>query len=166
MGNNTGTIIQESLDALMDDDGFLPELTGKSREKAFSSLASILSTPNHINKSYLRITRDNGKVERVPAFRVQHNNILGPYKGGIRFHESVKEEEVENLAALMTLKNALHEVPFGGGKGGVIINPREYSVKELNLVCKSMSSTSVKSSDLIKIYRHRMLEQAVERWIG
>ncbi|WP_255259785.1 Glu/Leu/Phe/Val dehydrogenase [Lentibacillus sp. CBA3610] len=85
---------------------------------------------------FLRVTLENGKVERIPSFRVQHNNMLGPYKGGIRFHESVSEDEVGNLAALMTLKNALHEVPFGGGKGGVIIDPREYSVKELNLICR------------------------------
>ncbi|SFB35044.1 glutamate dehydrogenase (NAD(P)+) [Lentibacillus halodurans] len=136
MGNSTEKIVQESLDALMDDDSFLPELKDQAREKAFSSLNSILSTPNHVNKSFLRVTLENGKVERIPSFRIQHNNILGPYKGGIRFHESVSEEEVGNFAVLMTLKNALHEVPFGGGKGGVIINPREYSVKELNLICR------------------------------
>ncbi|GGJ97723.1 glutamate dehydrogenase [Lentibacillus kapialis] len=136
MGNSTETIIRESLDALMDDQSFLPDLKDSERKKAFSSLHSILSTPDHVNKSYLRIALEDGEVERIPAFRVQHNKILGPYKGGIRFHQSVSETEVENFAALMTLKNALHEVPFGGGKGGVIINPREYSPKELNLICK------------------------------
>src|SRR5690606_21897993 len=67
---------------------------------------------------------------------VQHNDALGPYKGGIRFHESVNEDEVMNLAFLMTLKNALHNVPFGGGKGGIVINPRNYSEKELNLISR------------------------------
>lgn len=136
MANSTAKIVEESLNALLDDQSFLPDLTDQTREKAFSSLVSILSTPNHVNKSFLRIALENGKVERVPSFRVQHNNIMGPYKGGIRFHESVNEDEVVNLASLMTLKNALHEVPFGGGKGGVIINPREYSVKELYMICK------------------------------
>ncbi|MFC4556899.1 Glu/Leu/Phe/Val dehydrogenase [Virgibacillus kekensis] len=136
MAKSTGQIVQDSLDALMEDETFMPDCTGDERKKAFTSLASILSTPNHVNKSFLRIPLDNGKVIRVPAFRVQHNNVLGPYKGGIRFHESVNEEEVMNLAALMTLKNALHEVPFGGGKGGVVINPREYSSKELYMMCK------------------------------
>ncbi|MFB4169540.1 Glu/Leu/Phe/Val dehydrogenase [Virgibacillus sp. JSM 102003] len=136
MANSTTKIVQESLEALLDDKSFLPELTDKTREKAFTSLVSILSTPNHVNKSFLRIALENGKVTRVPSFRVQHNNILGPYKGGIRFHESVNEDEVINLASLMTLKNALHEVPFGGGKGGVVINPRDYSVKELYMICK------------------------------
>ncbi len=136
MSGSTGTIVEESLQALMDDQTFLPDLKAEIREKAFSSLVSILSTPNHVNKSFLRIALDNKKVVRIPAFRIQHNNILGPYKGGIRFHESVSEEETSNLASLMTLKNALHDVPFGGGKGGVVINPRNFSNKELNLVCK------------------------------
>ncbi|PAV28814.1 glutamate dehydrogenase [Virgibacillus profundi] len=136
MANQTGVIVEESLNALLDDETFLPELQGSSREKAFTSLVSILSTPNHVNKSFLRIALENGNVVRIPAFRVQHNNILGAYKGGIRFHESVNEEEVINLAALMTLKNALHDVPFGGGKGGVVINPRDYEVKDLNLICR------------------------------
>lgn len=129
-------IVKDSLQVLVDDVHFLPELTGEGREKAYSSLLSILSTPDHVNKSFLRIALENGQVTRIPAFRVQHNNVLGPYKGGIRFHETVKEEEVVNLAFLMTLKNALHDVPFGGGKGGVVINPREYSAKDLYVICK------------------------------
>lgn len=136
MAKNTGYIIQNSLKVLLDDESFLNEFHGREREKAFKSLSSILSTPNHIHKSFLRIKLENGEVNRIPAFRVQHNDILGPYKGGIRFHESVNEDEVIDLATLMTLKNALHEVPFGGGKGGVVINPRDFSVRELNLICK------------------------------
>ncbi|WP_087973122.1 Glu/Leu/Phe/Val family dehydrogenase [Oceanobacillus rekensis] len=133
---NTGAVVHESLNVLFDDDLFLPEIQEKPREKAFRALRSILSTPNHVSKSFLRITLENDEVIRIPAFRVQHNNVLGPYKGGIRFHESVNEDEVINLATLMTLKNALHEVPFGGGKGGVVIDPKEYDVRELNLICK------------------------------
>src|SRR5690625_1138151 len=122
MENNTAEIVQKSLQALADDETFLPDLDGQAREKAFTSLVSILSTPNHVHKSFLRIALENGSVIRVPSFRVQHNNILGPYKGGIRFHETVHEEEMITLASLMTLKSALHDVPFGGGKGGVIID--------------------------------------------
>ncbi len=134
--NKTKQIVQRSLDALMKDDTFIPELTGETREKAFTSLASILSTPNHVHKSFLRIPLENGQVVRIPAYRVQHNNALGPYKGGIRFHETVNEDEVINLASLMTLKNALHNVPFGGGKGGLVVNPRTLSEKELHQICK------------------------------
>lgn len=136
MAKSTGRIVQESLQALLDDHAFLPELQGEARQKAFRSLAAILSTPNHIHKSFLRISLQNGEVVRIPAYRVQHNDALGPYKGGIRFHESVNEEEVVNLAALMTLKNALHEVPFGGAKGGVVINPRNFTERELHLICE------------------------------
>ncbi|MGG4169048.1 Glu/Leu/Phe/Val dehydrogenase [Rossellomorea vietnamensis] len=136
MISQTRDIVQKSLNALLEDQSFLPEVKGENRKKAFTSLTSILSTPNHVHKSYLRIPLDDEKVVRIPAFRVQHNNALGPYKGGIRFHESVNEEEVVNLASLMTLKNALHDVPFGGGKGGIILNPREYSEKELHLIAR------------------------------
>jgi glutamate dehydrogenase (NAD(P)+) len=136
MASQTGSIVQQSLNALLNDVDFLPTLQGETREQAFTSLGAILSTPNQVHKSFLRIALDNGKVVRIPAFRVQHNNALGPYKGGIRFHETVNEDEVINLASLMTLKNALHDVPFGGGKGGVVINPRELSVKELHYICK------------------------------
>ncbi|TYS69802.1 Glu/Leu/Phe/Val dehydrogenase [Sutcliffiella horikoshii] len=136
MANQTRMIVQESLDALLEDSAFLPELDGDSRKQAFTSLGAILSTPNHLHKSFLRIALENGSVVRIPAFRVQHNNALGPYKGGIRFHETVNEEEVINLASLMTLKNALHDVPYGGGKGGIVLDPRSFSVKELHLICK------------------------------
>ncbi|MDX5475541.1 MAG: Glu/Leu/Phe/Val dehydrogenase [Bacillaceae bacterium] len=136
MASQTSMIVQNSLDALMKDVRFLPELEGTAREQAFRSLGAILSTPNHVHKAFLRIPLENGEVVRIPSYRVQHNNALGPYKGGIRFHESVNEEEVVNLASLMTLKTALHDVPYGGGKGGVIIDPRAYTVKELHLICK------------------------------
>ncbi|WP_347861385.1 Glu/Leu/Phe/Val dehydrogenase [Salimicrobium sp. PL1-032A] len=130
------TIIENSLHAIMDDEDFLPDLKAQTREQAYNSLVSILTTPNHIHKSFLRVTLENGRVVRIPAFRIQHNDVLGPYKGGIRFHTSVTEDEVSDFSKLMTLKNALHEVPFGGAKGGVIINPKDYTVKELNLICK------------------------------
>ncbi|WP_404429457.1 Glu/Leu/Phe/Val dehydrogenase [Sutcliffiella horikoshii] len=136
MASQTRKIVQESLDALLEDEAFLPELGGDSRKQAFTSLGAILSTPNHLHKSFLRIALENGSVVRIPAFRVQHNNALGPYKGGIRFHETVNEDEVINLASLMTLKNALHDVPYGGGKGGIVLDPRSFSVKELHLICK------------------------------
>ncbi|MEW9502383.1 Glu/Leu/Phe/Val family dehydrogenase [Jeotgalibacillus marinus] len=136
MSHQTKAIVQGSLDALLENKLFLPDLQADAREQAFTSLGAILSTPNKIHKSFIRMPLEGGKVVRIPAFRVHHNDALGPYKGGIRFHESVNEEEVINLAFLMTLKNALHGVPFGGGKGGIVLNPRDYSVKELNVLSK------------------------------
>ncbi len=134
MQTETQKVIQESLDALLENDSFLPDL--ENREQAFTSLSAILSTPDNIHKSFLRVPLDDGSVVRIPSYRAQHNNAMGPYKGGIRFHESVSEDEIINLAFLMTLKNALHKVPFGGGKGGIVINPRNYSEKELHLISK------------------------------
>ncbi|WP_168120995.1 Glu/Leu/Phe/Val dehydrogenase [Paenibacillus sp. HB172176] len=136
MASQTGDIVQQSLDTLMEEPSFLPQVQEEQRKQVFQSLAAILSTPNKINKAFLRVALCDGKVLRIPAFRVQHNDTLGPYKGGIRFHESVNEDEVINLAALMTLKNALHDVPFGGGKGGVVLNPRSYPEKDLYQICK------------------------------
>src|SRR5690625_5647522 len=131
MSNQTAEIVKQSLEALAKDESFLPELEDKSRDKAFTSLVSILSTPNHIHKSFLRVALEDETVVRIPSFRVQHNNIMGRYKGGIRFLELVNEEETITLAALMTLKSALHDVLFVASKGGVVINPRDCNRKDI-----------------------------------
>ncbi|MER2010158.1 MAG: Glu/Leu/Phe/Val dehydrogenase dimerization domain-containing protein, partial [Psychrobacillus sp.] len=135
MEEQTISIVKQSLNALLENETFLPDLQGEMRTKAFTSLNAILSTPNQIHKSFLRVPLESGEVVRIPSYRVHHNDALGPYKGGIRFHESVNEEEVINLAFLMTLKNALHNVPFGGGKGGIVINPKNFTDKELHRIC-------------------------------
>jgi glutamate dehydrogenase/leucine dehydrogenase len=75
------------------------------------------------------IVLENGK--KYKAFRMQHSNARGPFKGGIRYHEDVDFDEVQALATLMSLKTALVNVPLGGGKGGVIVNPKELSLEEL-----------------------------------
>jgi glutamate dehydrogenase (NAD(P)+) len=128
--------IEKSIDALYEDSGFLHEITKDRRKQVFESGKEILTTTDKIIKSYIRISKDNGSVVRIPAFRIQHNNIAGFYKGGIRFSEAVNEDEVENLAFLMTLKNALHKLPYGGAKGGVVLNPKTYSDRELYQVSK------------------------------
>jgi len=73
----------------------------------------------------------NGLLRVFQGFRSQHNNVLGPYKGGIRFHPQVNREEVIALSTLMTLKCSVAGLPFGGGKGGVVVNPRELNPEEL-----------------------------------
>ena len=75
------------------------------------------------------IVLNNGKTYK--GFRTQHSSLRGPYKGGIRFHPQVDFEEVRALATLMSLKTALVDVPLGGGKGGVVVNPKELSIEEL-----------------------------------
>jgi len=78
------------------------------------------------------VRMDDGKVKTFIGYRVQHNNALGPYKGGIRFHPDVTLEEVKALATLMTLKTAIIDgIPYGGGKGGVAVDPGQLSQGEL-----------------------------------
>ncbi|MFA5022031.1 MAG: Glu/Leu/Phe/Val dehydrogenase [Patescibacteria group bacterium] len=90
-----------------------------------------LSQPKRILKAEIPITLDNGKKVKFKAFRVQHNNRRGPYKGGIRFHQQVSLEEVKALSFWMTIKTSVVGIPFGGGKGGIIVDPHKLSKTEL-----------------------------------
>jgi glutamate dehydrogenase (NAD(P)+) len=80
----------------------------------------------------LPVRMDDGRVEVFIGYRVQHNAARGPYKGGVRYHLRADEDEVRALASLMTWKTALLDVPFGGAKGGITVNPHELSSSELN----------------------------------
>jgi glutamate dehydrogenase (NAD(P)+) len=82
------------------------------------------------------VRMDSGELKLFKGYRVQHNNILGPYKGGIRYHEETNLDEVKALASWMTYKSALHDIPFGGGKGGVKFNPRQASKGELERITR------------------------------
>ena len=75
---------------------------------------------------------DNDQIEVFTGFRVQHNGARGPYKGGIRYHPNADIEEVRGLASLMTWKTALVDVPYGGAKGGVQVDPKQLSENEVN----------------------------------
>jgi glutamate dehydrogenase (NAD(P)+) len=79
---------------------------------------------------------DDGNWRLFTGYRIQHNNIFGPYKGGIRFSEHVTQAEVKALAALMTYKCALMQIPFGGAKGGVRVNPRLHSLSEIERITR------------------------------
>ncbi|QED26499.1 Glu/Leu/Phe/Val dehydrogenase [Microvenator marinus] len=79
---------------------------------------------------------DNGEYQLFTGYRIQHNNIMGPYKGGIRFHHDVTLNEVKALAAIMTYKCALLEVPFGGAKGGVALNVHKFSRSEVEKITR------------------------------
>jgi glutamate dehydrogenase/leucine dehydrogenase len=80
---------------------------------------------------------DDGHQAEFDAYRVQHNNKLGPYKGGIRLHNHVNVHEVTALATLMSFKCALSSLPYGGGKGGVIVDPSKLSQKELEHIARA-----------------------------
>lgn len=90
-----------------------------------------LSTPERTIEVNFPLQLDTGEVETIRGYRVQYNNLLGPYKGGLRFHPKVEMDEVKSLAFWMMIKNALADIPFGGGKGGIEIDPRKLSEKEL-----------------------------------
>lgn|GEM_PF-5677911 len=85
MEEETKKIIQDSLDALYEKKEFLPDLTDGVRKQAFNSLSAIISTPNNIHKSFLRVPREDGTIERIPAYRVQHNDSLAPIKAASVF---------------------------------------------------------------------------------
>ncbi len=79
---------------------------------------------------------DNGKYQLFKGYRIQHANILGPYKGGMRFHQDASLDDFKALATLMTWKCALMNLPFGGAKGGIKFNPREHSQEELQRITR------------------------------
>ncbi|MEK7130540.1 MAG: Glu/Leu/Phe/Val dehydrogenase [Patescibacteria group bacterium] len=90
-----------------------------------------LKYPERVLEFNIPLLMDDETVRMVPAWRSQYNNACGPYKGGIRFHESVSKDEVMALSAWMAIKCAVVGIPMGGGKGGVKIAPQELSKKEL-----------------------------------
>ncbi|MGI9624029.1 MAG: Glu/Leu/Phe/Val family dehydrogenase [Acidimicrobiales bacterium] len=97
---------------------------------------ALLSQPQNEIIVNFPVKMDDGSYEVFRGYRIQHNNTLGPYKGGVRYHPSVDLDEVKALAAWMTWKTALCDVPFGGGKGGVACDPRSMSNAELARVTR------------------------------
>ena len=95
------------------------------------NIAKALELPDRELTVEVPFRRDNGELESVVGFRVQHNNTRGPFKGGIRYHQHVDIDEVRSLATLMTWKTSLLDIPYGGGKGGIGVDPSQYSKTEL-----------------------------------
>ena len=91
----------------------------------------VLQKPDAIHEVSIPVEMDNGDVELFTGFRVQHADILGPYKGGLRYSPSVDREEAIGLSMWMTLKCAVMDIPYGGAKGGVQVNPKELSDREI-----------------------------------
>ena len=96
----------------------------------------ILKNPKRVLAVNYPVRLDNGNIKLISAFRVQYNDALGPTKGGIRFHQSVDLGEVSELAFLMSLKTSLVNLPYGGAKGGIKINPKEFSEGELERISR------------------------------
>lgn len=104
---------------------------------AFDKAISQLKVPEHILEGEIQIAKDDGSTATYPAYRSQHNHARGPYKGGIRFHPDVNLDEVKALSMWMTWKCAVTGIPYGGGKGGVAVDPRTLSSKELERLARS-----------------------------
>ena len=97
---------------------------------------TILSQPKNELIINFPVKMDNGEVRLFKGYRVQHNNLLGPFKGGMRYHPSVTLDDVKALAAMMTWKCALMRIPFGGGKGGIKFDPHSVSKSELQRITR------------------------------
>ena len=120
----------------MDQSGFFENCQKQLREiasqlKLEPEILKELEEPHRVIKFQIPVLMPNGKKKIFFGFRSQHSNALGPYKGGIRYHPKVSEDEIKALSMLMTWKCSLVGLPFGGAKGGVIVNPKELSQEEL-----------------------------------
>ena len=87
------------------------------------TMFEIIRNPQRETKVYLPVEMDDGSIHVFEGWRVQHSNIRGPFKGGIRFHQDVNLDEVKALATWMSLKCAVANIPYGGAKGGVRVDP-------------------------------------------
>lgn len=91
----------------------------------------LLSRPERVIEVNFPLNLDSGKIKIVKGYRVQFNSLMGPYKGGLRYHPNVDLDEMRTLSILMMIKNAVVDVPFGGAKGGIEIDPKKLSRREL-----------------------------------
>ena len=128
----------------------------KSVEKSFDKAAAFtnfdpgileqIKACNSVYQMRFPVKLDNGQIEVIEAYRVQHSQHKSPCKGGIRFSDEVNQDEVMALASLMTYKCAIVNVPFGGAKGGIKINPRNYSTYELEKITRRYTAELVKKN--------------------
>lgn len=100
------------------------------------NIRSILSQPKNEIIVNFPVLMNTGEYEVFRGYRIQHSNIMGPYKGGVRFHHAVDLDEVKALASWMTWKSALCKIPFGGAKGGIAFNPKDVEHEELERVVR------------------------------
>ncbi|WP_277555467.1 Glu/Leu/Phe/Val family dehydrogenase [Halobaculum limi] len=99
-----------------------------------------LKHPERVLETNLSVKMDDGSLGRFKAFRSEFNGDRGPYKGGIRYHPGVSRDEVKALSGWMVYKCAVVDIPYGGGKGGIVIDPSQYSTSELERVTRSFAT--------------------------
>ena len=101
-----------------------------------SPYMEIIKCPQRETKVYLPVEMDDGSVHVFEGYRVQHSNIRGPFKGGIRYHQDITLNEVRALATWMSLKCAIANIPYGGAKGGIKVDPHKLSKRELRALTR------------------------------
>ncbi|WP_138005809.1 Glu/Leu/Phe/Val family dehydrogenase [Halalkalirubrum salinum] len=130
----------------MSDEANPFESLGKQIEEASAYLdlgddvLTRLKHPERVLETNLSVAMDDGSIELFRAYRSQFNGDRGPYKGGIRYHPGVTRDEVKALSGWMVYKCAIVDIPYGGGKGGIVIDPSEYSESELERVTRAFAT--------------------------
>ena len=104
-----------------------------------ANIRPLLITPERILEVQVPLKKDDGSVVALTGYRVQYSSARGPYKGGIRYHQQVNLDEVKALAGWMTWKCAVADIPYGGGKGGITVNPKELSDAENERMTRSFA---------------------------
>ena len=129
---------------------YIKQMCEKQLNQAFQcgvfndNLKIALSQPANEIIVNFPVNLESGEYKMFKGYRVQHNNLLGPYKGGLRLHQDIYLDECKALAFWMTLKCALQNIPFGGGKGGIKMNPRDYSQEDLKRISKKFCNSLFK----------------------
>ena len=119
----------------------------------------ILITPRRVVKVELVTEDDQGSLVHHMGFRVQHNDMRGPFKGGLRYHPSMDEDHAAALANLMTWKTAVVDIPFGGAKGGIDCDPMQMSRSELDRVIAELEKTMVKAfAEVLEVSRQKSID--------
>ncbi len=118
---------------------FVATVEGAAKVAGITDVALLerIKTPERIHQVAIPLIRDDGTEELLIGYRVQHSSARGPYKGGIRYHPDVCLDEVQALAGWMAVKTAVVDIPMGGGKGGVRVDPRKLSERELEAVTRA-----------------------------
>ncbi len=110
------------------------------RIKLDKGILKYLSQPRRVLVVSIPVKMDDKHLEVFTGYRIQHNDVRGPYKGGIRFHEDVSLDKIKALAMWMTWKCAVVNIPYGGAKGGVVVRPQDYTIRELEAITRRFTN--------------------------
>jgi hypothetical protein len=149
---------------IFDELGFPTDPNNLYRQTVSSMLAAadLMNLPHHLQiilaqpKNEIMVNfpvkMDDGEHRLFKGYRVQHNNALGPFKGGLRFHHDVHLDDVKSLAFLMTMKCSLVGVPFGGGKGGIKVDPYKHSKGEMERIVRRFTAAIAVSWSSVSVH--------------